>query len=213
MLLYDIYIRRYTEKIRIMSRLVIFFICFFFANSAFSSEEQDIGNFINKTVRNIMNVAASNSTDRAKRDSLSKLFRDVVDGVWMSRFAIGGDWNKLTKEQKDKYSSNYAKYIECLYVDKFKMYNGNQKNELIAVRELPRDQAIAETKITNGVDGKDYNINYRLRKDKGNWKIIDIIVEGISLITTQRSDFRSKIATDGIDSLISSMGDKIKKCC
>ncbi len=196
-----------------MRRLAVFLMIFCFASASFSSEEQNIRNFINSVVQNALQVMSSSNADSAKRNELISLFHDVVDANWMSRFAIGSEWKNLSETQREDYTSSYEKYVECLYVEKFKIYDGRQENQIISIKELPRGQASVETKITAVRGERDVTMLYRLRKDQNNnWKVIDIIAEGISLMTTQRSDFKSEILQHGIESLIQNMKEKTKKC-
>ncbi|MDZ5762531.1 ABC transporter substrate-binding protein [Candidatus Cyrtobacter comes] len=192
---------------------ILFLMIFFLASASFASEEQNIRNFINSVVQNVLDIASSSQTEPMKKKELISLFHNVVDSNWMSRFAIGNEWKNLNAEQQQDYTLSYERYIECLYVEKFKIYDGRQENKIISIKELPRGQASVETKITAARGDQDVTILYRLRRDQNNnWKVIDIIAEGISLMTTQRSDFKSEISQHGLSSLLQNIKEKTKKC-
>lgn len=84
---------------------------------------------------------------------------------------------------------------------KFKKYNG-QKIEIKNIKPTGDDQYIVQTDLNlDGPNSAPYNVDYRIKYVSGKFKIRDIIAEGVSMMTTQRSDFSSIVSSSGIEAL------------
>ncbi len=135
----------------------------------------------------------------------------------MARFVIGSHWREFSDIQKKQYLSIYKKFLVDSYVPKFKSYN-NQK--IIIEKIVGRDKGIyvVRTDIVSE-DGTSYKVDYYIRETKTLLedryqisgypprykylhKIYDIVAEGISLITTERSDFAATLSQGGVDSFL-----------
>ena len=100
----------------------------------------------------------------------------------------------------------YKAYLSQTYVNKFTEYN-DQKNKIISIKALNNNYYLATTEIQ--MNDLKIEIAYRIKKLKdGKLKIRDIIGEGVSLITAQRSEFGSVLSNQGVDALIKLMEEK-----
>jgi phospholipid transport system substrate-binding protein len=95
------------------------------------------------------------------------------------------------------------------YIPKFKNYT-NQKFEIKRILDQSEDEYLVETQIVNE-NQKPIRVDYKVRKiSDDNYRVFDVIAEGISLITTQRSEFGSILSRDGVDALIGKLKIKVE---
>lgn len=167
----------------------------------------DAQHFIEKISSSALSIITSNENISKKEQKLTNLFINSVDTKWIARFAMGKYWNESTEVQRNKYTEIYRKFILRGYIPKFKEYN-NQKIKIIKAYTTDDNEYTVETKIIDK-DGTTINIDYKIKKhENGAYMIFDVIAEGVSLITTQRSDFASVLSRDGIDALIARLSAK-----
>lgn len=144
---------------------------------------------------------------QAKQHELETLFDSHVDINWVARFVLGKYWKTATLEQQTSYMTNYKAFILKNYTSKLAEYTG-QKYVIKSAR--PDDEPGDYLLTMELLNTNDPNvvINYRIRKEGNDFKIFDIVVEGVSMITTQRSEFGSVVANKGLSFLIDALAKK-----
>ena len=160
---------------------------------------QDIGN---KAVA----IAARKQPFAARQAELEKLFTKSVDVPWVARFVLGKYWREATPAQQKAYLERYQGFLVKHYTSKFADYAG----ETFTITNVKED---GDNEYTLTMDiarphAEDIVVDYRLREAGGSYKIFDIIVEGVSLITTHRSDFSAYVSQQGLDALIAELDRK-----
>ncbi|TVQ82182.1 MAG: ABC transporter substrate-binding protein [Micavibrio sp.] len=116
----------------------------------------------------------------------------------IGRFALGRNWRSATEEQRDEYLKLFHAMIVKTYAERFEEYSG-EVFEVTGYRELnPRDSLVHSRIVPKG--GAPVTVDWRLRQNEnGEYRVVDIIVEGVSMIQTQRSEFASIIQQNGGD--------------
>ncbi len=151
-------------------------------------------------------VTTDKITADAKEKQLNDLFIETVDINWIAKFVVGKYWRESTPEQQQTYLKLYKHFLVSSYVSKFRQYTDQKM--LINKFSAEDSGYFIETTI-NDNGGKSYNVAYKTKlAENGKFKIYDIIAEGVSLITTQRSEFSSILAREGMDALIKKLGQK-----
>lgn len=142
-----------------------------------------------------------------KQAALEKLLSSSVDIPWVGRFVMGRYWREATPEQRTRYLREYNSFLLSNYAGRFAEYTGASYKITGARAEEGGKYAVNMELMTP--DKQIVMVNYRLHKSKdGKLQIFDVIVEGVSLITTQRSEFASILGNQGIDYLIGKLSDK-----
>ena len=147
-----------------------------------------------------------------KKTQLGELFDANVDAEWIARFVAGKNWRTATPDQQANYLALYKRYLTTSYVNKFDEKAGDDVKaiKVLAVKELGNSQFSVNTDIEQK-DGEPVHVDYRLRDNGGNSRIIDISVEGVSLLTTHRSEFASIAANGGLQAIINRMQQTMAK--
>lgn len=194
--------------------LKIFKYYFFVLIISFSSNVFADSSNAKKFVDNLSDRAITTITDKSKssdekEEELKTLFNDSVDFEWMGKFVMGRYWRVADEDQKQEYNKYYKKFLVSSYIPRFKEYT-NEKIVIKDIKSLEEGEYLVDTSIKSSGSAP-IIVSYKLRKnDSGDYLIFDVIAEGISLITTQRSDFSGILSRGGIKSLIKKLKAKSK---
>lgn len=116
---------------------------------------------------------------------------------------MGRYWNQATDEQKKEYLRLFESMVVETYAKRFGEYQGQQVVVNKSRSEGEKD-AIVNSKIVSQDGSPDVQLDWRVRYKNGEYRIVDVLVEGVSMTLTQRSEFSSVIQRGGgnIDVLI-----------
>lgn len=137
---------------------------------------------------------------------IEELIVPHIDQVAMSKLALGKHWRTATPEQRDQFVQEFKNLLIRTYKTSLVGYN-DQTVDMLPFRpsEQPAKLATVRSSIKRA-GGPPIPINYSLRyKPEDGWKVYDIVVEGVSLVTNYRSTFDREIATGGMDKLLADM--------
>ena len=166
--------------------------------------------FVNEFVRNsVQNIITADVDDAEKTVRFRNLLESVFDIPSIGRFVLGRTWQRLESRDQDVFLSLFKDVIIQTWSRRFNEYDG----QTIIVKGTIRDgkHGMVVNSVINGTAGKKYSLQWRLRKRASELKIVDIIVEGISMAITYRQDYASIMRKNsgGIDSLLDQLGLKI----
>ena len=164
------------------------------------NEEEFVKKFANDAIMILGNEQISVNE---KNDQFTNLVMSAIDLNLISQFVLSKSWKTATDDQKERYISAFKTYFINSYANKLDQYS----NEKIIVNgsETAGKYVIVDTNIIKeGTDTLKINLKWRLLNKNGEIKIIDLNIEGISLVIAQREEFQSFLANnDGnLDSLI-----------
>ncbi len=125
----------------------------------------------------------------------------------MARWVLGKHWRKADKEQRRRFVDEFRELLIRTYATALLEYS-DEKIEYLPVRAGAGAKSVTVKTVIKRPAGPPIPINYRLRKGKDGWKVFDISVDGVSLISTYRSSFSSQIAELGVDGLIEQLEKK-----
>jgi phospholipid transport system substrate-binding protein len=131
-----------------------------------------------------------------------------VDFDEATRLAVGRGWKEATPEQKKKLVQEFRSMLVRTYSNAISAYEGQQM-KVMPVRMKPADtEATVHNQFVRPGAPKPVLVDYSMRKTEQGWKIYDIVVEGVSLVLTYRSEFDAIAKQDGIDGLIKRLAQK-----
>jgi phospholipid transport system substrate-binding protein len=160
------------------------------------------------TLLNAMQNAKSLGYD-GRYKMLAPVIKDTFDLTFMARYAIRGYWEKLNPTQQNKLVDEFGRLSAATYAARFNDYAGEQF-KVLKSEATPQNDTFVYTQIVKS-DGEPVPINYLLRKNGADWRIIDVYLRGtISELAKWRADFSSVISRDGFDGLITAIDGKVK---
>ncbi len=178
-----------------------------FANEEMSKEE--VKKFVENIGNSIVGIANEKISETKKREKIIAIVDAAIDADWIARFVLGKNYKTANDEQRTKFIKLYHDFMVNTYGPKFKNYDGRKFTvsdvteqssfDIVKAEFLPRNSDIA------------ISVDFRVKKRNGKLAILDFIAEGISLIETQRSEFNSAIAQDGMDKFLENLSERVKK--
>jgi phospholipid transport system substrate-binding protein len=165
--------------------------------------------FIDKFIKSsVQDIITADIEDAEKKLRFRSLLDSVFDIPSIGRFVLGRYWNRLQNQERDVFLSLFKDVIIQTWSRRFSDYNGQTIN---VTGTLPDGEyGIVVNSVINGNTGVKYSLQWRLRQRDEGLRIVDIIVEGISMAITYRQDYSSIIRKNGgIDSLLDQLGQKI----
>lgn len=154
-------------------------------------------NFIGSMATRALEFLGSNADQEAKKASFRGLLNDSFDLETIGRFALGRYWKTAAAQQRSEYLILFRKMVVEVYAKRFGDYKG-QKFETRGHRIDGDKDTIVTSYIIPG-DGPEVQVDWRVRYKNGKYQIVDVIVEGVSMSVTQRSDFAAVIQRGGGD--------------
>ncbi len=158
-------------------------------------------------------VLARLTTEREALDAdpgkIYGLVNEIViphfDFVSMSKWVLGKkNWRGASEAQREQFVSEFRTLLIRTYAKALLEYS-DESIEYLPVEENPDSSlTVVKTRI-NQAGSTAVPIDYRMHISGGEWKVVDLVVDGVSLISTYRGSFASQIKKDGLDSLISKL--------
>jgi len=122
------------------------------------------------------------------------LFHEDFD-PGIARFVLGRYWRKASEEEQQEFVKLFEDYVVFVYTARFANFGG----ETIKIRgsRSDGDGVIVSTDVISPGSASPLRIDWRLVTDNSGYKINDVIVEGVSMMVTQRSEFASVVQRNG----------------
>ncbi|MCK4939521.1 MAG: ABC transporter substrate-binding protein, partial [Rhodospirillaceae bacterium] len=114
----------------------------------------------------------------------------------IGKWVMGRHWRAASDMEKDEYMSLFEDLIVITYVDRFDQYSGEKINVVNTIMDPGKD-AMVYSELVRPQGGDVIRIDWRVRQNGDNYKIVDVYVAGISMGQTQRSEFASVIKQKG----------------
>jgi len=195
----------FTKATSAIIVLLVFGVCNSPASQASSGSAEDF-------IREVGNEAIQSLTDKALDDQQRKdRFREILNRTFklqlIARFTLGRYWRQATEQQQKEYESLFEDFVVLAYAARFRDYSG-ENFRVGNVRDInERDKLVNSALVLK--DGRQIPVHWRVRGgDK--YKIIDVLVEGVSMAITQRDEFAAIINQGGgkIEGLLAALRQK-----
>jgi len=172
--------------------------------------ESDPGSYVMEMTTNAINTLTNKSISQNEKESqFGKLFDKNFDVSSISRFVLGKYWKQASLDQKKNFIKAFRNYVVKTYSSRFNEYSG-EKLKLVNYENQKNPKIFLVHTILERQDAPVIKVDWRIGKKKDRFVILDIIIEGISLAITQRSEFVSVIDQNegSIDQLISLLKER-----
>lgn len=138
----------------------------------------------------IQSLKKTAGDEKARRAEFKRILNKNFDMVTIARFAMGRYWAVATDSERKQYTKLFRNMIIGVYSQRFADYS-DQVIEIVGSKPAGRKDHLVNSLIRGG--GQPIKLDWRVRKNK----VIDVIVEGVSMSVTQRSEFASIIQRGG----------------
>jgi phospholipid transport system substrate-binding protein len=145
---------------------------------------------------------------RQKFERLVALLDGPIDLELIARLILGRHWRSASEAQRTEYLELFRAFALDNLASRLHVYDG-QDFEIVGAEAVNERDAVVATRVTGG-GRPPLKVDWRVReRDDGDLVAIDVIVEGISLIVTQRSEFSAVIERQGMDGLLAELRQRV----
>ena len=164
-----------------------------------------VENLGKEVVEKVSNV---NLSENERNVNFKNLYLSAFDNYYISRFVLGRYWKRLDSKMRKEFIESFNNYIVATYAPKFKGWGGTFK----AVDSLIENNYYNVKMDVLNKDGPTLQLMWKIYLDKNkNFKILDVNIDGVSMLVTQRAEFMSVIKNNpkGVLGLIEAMNKKV----
>tara|TARA_B100001939_G_scaffold56383_1_gene45521 strand:- start:768 stop:1361 length:594 start_codon:yes stop_codon:yes gene_type:complete len=164
--------------------------------------------FVEKLGKQVVEkVSNTEITELERYNNFKKLYLSSFDNYYISRFVLGRYWKTIDKGIQKKFVDSFNNYIVATYAPKFKGWEGTFK----AVESLFENNYYNVKMDILNKDGPTLKMMWKMYLNKNKeFKILDVNIDGVSMLVTQRAEFLSVIKNhpNGVNGLIDAMNKK-----
>jgi phospholipid transport system substrate-binding protein len=142
-----------------------------------------------------------------RRQQLEKVVGDRFDYQEMSRRALGASWTNLSDQEKQEFVALFRTLLTNSYADKIETYSGEGVQYLN--ERIEKDFAEVRTKVLSGKT--EIPLDYRLINKSNDWRVYDVVVDGVSLVNNYRGQFTKIIRASSYTDLVEQLRKKSDK--
>ena len=174
-----------------------------FAFASFEAEEKFVSNFADNAISILSNESLNASQ---KNIQFTELVMSSIDMNLISKFVLSKYWKLATDDQKKAYLVAFKQYFISSYANKLDQYSG-EKVVIVSSNAAKKFVIVKSNIVRDGTDTLKIELDWRLLTRDGQTKIIDLSIEGISLIIAQREEFQSFLTNNdnNLDALINKL--------
>ncbi len=208
------------------------------ASASGGLNKERAGQFVDKLAqRAISEIATADISQQERIERFRTLLRQGFNVPLISRLVLGRYWRRADESTRDRFADVFEKFTVYRYAGLFDKYKG-QELSVVGVSEDGRNGAMVTSRVKQP-QGEAVRVRWRLRPASGDaagsgdgdaeaagqetdrpkgltvegdgprWKVVDIVVEGVSMIVTQRDEFGSIARRQGVDGLIKALKNKV----
>ena len=178
-----------------------------FALVATPSYAEDAKEVVENTVAEVLAVLQrTNLPVVERRTEIENIAYARFDFDTMGKLVLARNWKKFDDAQRDSFIDEFKRHLSRSYSVRIERYEQEQV-DITGERQEKRGDVTVLTVIRGGqFEGAE--VNYRMRNRDDAWRVIDVIIEGVSLVSNFRSQFKDIVFKEGPDGLIAQLRAK-----
>ncbi len=182
----------------------------------YGQNESTPDEIVRKTTQDIIGLIKANRAEYSK--DITKLYAMVDQKVLphfdferMSQWVLGRYWRQANEEQRARFMKEFRELLVRTYATALLNYT-DQEVVYAPFTGKPNDEeAVVKTEIKQTNGGPNIPIQYAFYNKKPGWKVYDVVIDGVSLVSNYRATYASKLRQQGIDAVIASIATKNKQ--
>lgn len=182
-----------------------------FLVAAFSVQAADVAPdaLVKTTVDEVLSVIKHNKDKRALHDLAEKKVLPHFDFQAMTRLAVGKSWREANPDQQKRLENGFRGLLVNTYTTALAQDAASDATvEVKPVQVKPDQDDVTVRTVAKQSGRQPIAIDYRMTRTSAGWKVYDVIVENLSLVTNYRGSFAAEIGRSGIDGLIKTIEAK-----
>ena len=148
------------------------------------------------------------SGTKVKEQRIATAAEKLFDFVELSKRTLGLNWNKFTQDQRKEFVELFKSILKDAYVEKITAYTNEQVN---FTKEVPLSEDTVEVQSDIVAKSGQVPIYYRVIKKDNEWKVYDVVIEGVSLVSNYSTQFREILANNPPEKVLETLRKKVGK--
>lgn len=179
------------------------------ARSAYAAlADAEAMRFMEDLAARALKILTGTDHDLAQREAAVRdLMSRNVAITFLARFALGIYWRRISASERGDYTALFRKYFLQRYAPMIGGYKG-QQFKVTGSHRLDDGDVVVESKVSQRNGGPPANVGWRIRERNGELRIVDVIIEGVSMALNQRQEFGSILSSNGFDGLMRLLREK-----
>jgi phospholipid transport system substrate-binding protein len=160
-----------------------------------------------RTVDEVLAILKDPSLSKeVRRERIVAIAYDRFDFPTMSKLVLAKYWKRFDAAQREEFMKEFKDFLAHRYGDRIDRYE-QEKVEIVGERSATGGDAIVATKI-HRPSAQAVEVEYRLRSREGAWRVIDVKIEGISLVSNYRDQFHAVLSQGGPEKLLAQLRER-----
>jgi phospholipid transport system substrate-binding protein len=162
---------------------------------------------VETTVQDVIRILGQKELPTPERRAqIEKIAWERFDFPTVSKLVLARGWKRFSPEQRTRFTDEFRAYLSRTYGSRIDRYE-QERVDIVSERKEPRGDVTVVTRILGGqADGVE--VQYRLRQIDADWRFIDVVIEGVSLVGNYRAQFQEILGRGGPDELIETLRRK-----
>lgn len=177
-------------------------------------QDREAGELVKRLVEHVLKVISADNGEASQKRRLMAAIESQTDLSLLARMTMGRNWRRATAEQRKDFVDLFGRYLLQSFTARLRRYAGTDLGSvgdrfaISGTQAAGKNDVIVRSRIFPP-SGAPLEVDWRLRPREGRLFIIDLVVEGVSLLVTQRSEFSSVVERVGIDGLINELERRV----
>lgn len=169
---------------------------------------------VQRLVDQLWQLLAEQGGDEIDQQDLIAVLEEGTDLTLLGRLVLGRYWRQANPRQRTAYLRLFRRYMVQTFVQRLRQYVGNDPGEpgaafqVVASRPVGSRDILVQSRLLPP-NSQPLRVDWRLRERPDGPVIIDLIIEGISLLVTQRSEFAAVLERNGVDGLLTELHARV----
>ncbi len=163
---------------------------------------------MDRVVQILMDPQYKNEGKAIQRNRIWRLIEDLFDFDEMSKRAVARKWRQFTPEEKKEFTEVFGKLLSNTYLNRAQIRYSNEKVNYVGQEKLTDTKAVVKTIIVG--EAGEIPADYSMKLKNGKWRIYDVTIEGLSLISNYRNQFRKILSREKPAQLIAKLKVKVE---
>jgi len=169
--------------------------------------QEDARAAVEQTSHEVLQLLGDKSLESGVRiDRLTEIAERRFDLKLMSGLILGRNRKKLSEAQRDEFLEEFKRHLTVTYGDSLEKYSDEQV-EVLQTRPEANGDVTVKTHIVGG-NANGIAVDYRMRAKDGPWRVIDVFIEGVSVVQNFRSQVQEIVSNEGPERLITILREK-----
>jgi len=189
-----------------MKRLLLITSLLFFACNLFANDQQKVQDLFLQKIEEVTNIVSDKGLSKEDRNAqIVKVLEPIFDFEIMAKLSLGKKWGLLSSEEKIKFVDLYVSRMKQSYSSKLDEYSG-EKFEVVEIQQPKPNRIVLNSNLVS--TEKKFDVLYKfykpkaLKENKESWLIYDVEILGISILKTDKAQFKEYLQTNSVNDLM-----------